>query len=342
MKLEDIGFYTLSDRRAAGSSAESPLWRCELVLTEICNFKCTYCRGLINPQAKGTIPLQDAKKVVKYWISEGLRNVRFTGGEPTLYRGLEGLVSLCRDGGVEHIAISTNGSASKNTYQALINAGVNDFSISLDSGCCSIGEVMSGGANKWSTVIENIGFIAKQTHVTVGMVFTEDNIDRCLEEVAFADSLGVADIRVIPSAQFNVALTKLQNLPTNILDKYPILKYRIANLVSGRHVRGLRPGDSKRCWLAMDDMACAQGNHYPCIIYLREGGNPIGKVTKSTRKDRMNWLLQHDCFNDKICKNNCLDVCVDFNNKASQTAKKRLPIVGQPGTMTIQEDACSI
>jgi hypothetical protein len=44
MKLEDIGFYTLSDNRALNVSAWSPMIRCELVLTDRCNFRCPYCR----------------------------------------------------------------------------------------------------------------------------------------------------------------------------------------------------------------------------------------------------------------------------------------------------------
>jgi sulfatase maturation enzyme AslB (radical SAM superfamily) len=43
--LENIGFYTLSDDRCKNASSTSPLMRCELVLTDACNFKCPYCRG---------------------------------------------------------------------------------------------------------------------------------------------------------------------------------------------------------------------------------------------------------------------------------------------------------
>ena len=46
MKLEDIGFYTLSDERAQNISINSPLMRCELIVTSRCNFRCPYCRGI--------------------------------------------------------------------------------------------------------------------------------------------------------------------------------------------------------------------------------------------------------------------------------------------------------
>lgn len=318
-RLDDIGFYTLSDKRAFSVSEKTPLTRCELVLTEACNFRCPYCRGITNSAAKGTIPLPLAKSTVSYWISEGLQNVRFTGGEPTLYKGLPELVQMCKIGGVNKIAISTNGSASQEIYQKLIDAGVNDMSISLDACCTTVGQTMSGLPNKWEKVIENIKWLSERIYVTLGMVFTEANIDDCVNCVKFADSLGSADIRVIPSAQYNAALTMLKDLPKPLLDKHPILRYRISNINIGRHVRGLKNTDSKHCWLALDDMASAQGKHFPCIIHLREGGDPIGEINSNTRLDRKRWVENYNVLNDPICKQNCLDVCVDYNNKASMT-----------------------
>ena len=81
----------------------------------------------------------------------------------------------------------------------------------------------------------------------------------------------------------------------------------------------LREGDSSKCWLALDDMACAQGKHFPCIIHLREGGEPIGEVGKNTRAARKEWIMGHNSFKDPICLKNCLDVCIDYNNKARET-----------------------
>ena len=61
-------------------------------------------------------------------------------------------------------------------------------------------------------------------------------------------------------------------------------------------------------------MAVAGGYHYPCVIYMREMGQPIGKVSSNMRQERYQWALNHDTFNDVICKINCLDVCREYNN----------------------------
>lgn len=320
-RLEDIGFYTLSNNRALNSSVDSDLWRCELILLDGCNFSCPYCRGL-RSDCKGIVPFDEASKCLSLWIDEGLKNVRFSGGEPTLYKGLIDLVKQAKGGGVERIAISTNGYSDIDLYIRLIEAGVNDLSISLDACCSSVGEQMSGGVKgSWNKVTENIKALSKITYVTVGMVFDERNIGECIDAVLFADSLGVSDVRVIPSAQYNEALSVLSNLPDRVLDKYPILRYRIDNLGRGLHVRGITEGDSHTCWLAMDDMAVAGGKmglkHFPCIIHLREGGDPIGDVGPRMREERREWLENHDPFEDPICRSNCLDVCTHYNRVAN-------------------------
>jgi len=313
MKLEKIGFYTLSEERASQANEGTPLYRCELILTNACNFKCPYCRGL-KEGLRGTMPLEQAKSTVQLWLDQGLRNVRFSGGEPLLYKGLSELVSMCREGGVERIAVSSNGSFPFERYTELVDLGVNDFSISLDGCCASVGDTMAGVDGAWEVVVDNIRRLSQITYVTVGMVFTEENVDDCVNAVLFADSLGVSDIRVIPSAQYNQALKSLATLPEDVLRKYPILRYRIGNVLDGAHVRGMVEDDNPKCPLVLDDMAVAGNYHFPCIIYMREYGDPIGEVGPNMRQERAKWAEEHDCHKDPICQQMCLDVCRHYNN----------------------------
>lgn len=314
-KLEEIGFYTLSDYRAHQSSSNSPLWRCELILTDRCNFKCPYCRGL-RSDLKGELSYEEADRVIDLWFSNGLKNVRFSGGEPLLWKGLEGLVEKCHKNGVERIAVSTNGSASLDRYEKLIRTGVNDFSISLDGCCSSVGDRMAGNIpGMWNKVVGNIRSLSAETYVSVGIVFTDQNVNEAREIVYFADSLGVSDIRVIPSAQYNQALLNLSSLDEKFLRKYPILQYRVANIRQHHHVRGIAEKCKTKCGLVLDDMAVAGKYHFPCIIYMREGGDPIGLVSEKMREERESWYQQHLPVEDKICRKNCLDVCQDYNKK---------------------------
>jgi len=313
MKLENIGFYSLSDERAKKSSINSDLQRCELILTDKCNFKCIYCRGL-KQDIKGDISFKEAKNIINLWASNYLKNIRFSGGEPTTWKYLLQLVKYTREFQCfEHIAISTNGSASLDFYKKLIKAGVNDFSISLDACCSSNADIMAGINSHFNHICKVIKYISLKTYCTVGVVLTEKNNKDLKNIIEYATSLGVSDIRIIPSAQSN------HKLKLNIKTKYPILKYRLKNIKNGRHVRGLKKTDNHKCPLVLDDMVIVKDKHYPCVIYMREQGKEIGTINNKSiydiRKERKNWYEKTNVFKDNICKNNCLDVCIDYNNK---------------------------
>lgn len=317
MSLESIGFYTLSDARAAQVSVYSPLWRCELILTSRCNFNCPYCRHVGGTD----IPLDTAQTTLTQWIGEGLRNVRFSGGEPTMYEGLGKLVAQAKAGGVQRIAISTNGSASLDTYLALLDAGVNDFSISLDACCAATGDTMSGTYGMYQRIIDNITALSARTYVSVGVVLTDTNHHELSRIIVHAHNCGVADIRIISAAQSSLTLTEL-TIPREIRQKHPILDYRLRHLEEGISLRGLSPTDCSHCPLVLDDMVVIGEHHYPCVIYAREGGQPIGTMGMTFRADRLQWMLTHNTHTDPICSRNCLDVCRDYNNTVQRLHTK--------------------
>ncbi len=314
VKLEDIGFYTLSDARAHNASASSSLWRCELLITSRCSFQCVYCRRFNMPD----INMVEAVHTINKWASQGLKNIRFSGGEPTLYKQLPVLCSHAKARGVERIAISTNGSAEQTIYKKLLNSGVNDFSISLDACCQETMNLMSGGMGyQWDKLIANIKYLSLRTYVTLGVVLTEDNIKQVQGIIDFGKQLGVSDIRIITAAQWKSTI----NIDA-INEDMPILNYRLKNIRAGVPMRGLADGNVARCKLVLDDMCVVDKYHYPCIIYFRERGKPIGYFGKigAVCKERRKWSQEHDIFNDSICQTQCLDVCRDYNIVAAQGA----------------------
>jgi MoaA/NifB/PqqE/SkfB family radical SAM enzyme len=314
MNLDDIGFYTMREDRCASSDETTPIMRAELILTDKCNFSCPYCRGL-RSDIKGDMPLSQAYETLDLLIKEGLTNIRFSGGEPTIYPGLERLVAISKKAGVQKIAVSTNGTASLEQYKELIEAGVNDFSISLDSCCASFNKEMTGGVDAFDIVTSNIAELSKLTYVTIGIVITEDNYSYVPDIVEFAHNLGVADIRIIPAAQWDKMLEIADRIPKYILDAHPILKYRVENIRNGIHVRGIKESDSHKCGLAIDDLCIVKDNIYACVIAMREQQDPIGKIGPNFRQEMKTWVENTDTHLNETCKQNCLDCCCLFNNK---------------------------
>jgi uncharacterized Fe-S cluster-containing radical SAM superfamily protein len=320
-ELKNIGFYTLSNERARNASETSQMKRCEMIITEYCNFRCAYCRKL-NPivwdgsKIKQS-PIEDIKHGIDLWCeSSPVENIRFSGGEPTLHKDIREVVSYSKSKGINRIAISTNGSNKLSLYKELIDLGVNDFSISLDGCCAEDVNFMAGGIKgAFDIITTSIRELSKLTYVTVGIVLTPDNISRTLDVIRFADDLGVADIRVIPSAQYNKPIEALAQVSDEILNRHPILKFRVNSFKNGDHVRGLKETDSPMCGLVLDDSVIVGKYHFPCIIAFREHCKPIGKVGPNMRQERKEWMMNHNPLTDPICSTMCLDACSNFNCK---------------------------
>ncbi|MCK5021054.1 MAG: radical SAM protein [Candidatus Peribacteraceae bacterium] len=328
MSLDKIGFYTLSDKRALGITYNSRMKRCEMIINEYCNFKCPYCKGLdeevFDDRRRKELTLEEMKRNIDLWCDNGpLENIRFSGGEPTYHRNIVEIVAYAKLKGINRIAISTNGSNKRGTYEKLIEAGCNDFSISLDAAESSTGDIMAGNIKgSWDKVVENIEWISKETYVTVGVVLEPENVTNFIDIVEYASTLGVSDIRVIPSAQWDQPLTELTNISQEVLDKHPILTYRVSNFIAGKRIRGLTPDSAKCCPIVLDDSIIAGRFHFPCVIYMREQGAPIGKVSRNMREERIAWFEKTNPHHDFICRSNCLDACVDHNKKAEEVLMK--------------------
>ena len=297
--LKNIGFYSLSDERCLNTSETSQMKRCELIITEYCNFKCPYCRGLkdwvYGDRKLKMLSLEEIKKIVDLWCEPlPLENIRLSGGEPTLHPDIVEIVKYCKSKGIKRIALSTNGSNKSDLYYKLVEAGANDFSISLDACCADDGDKMSGGIiGSFDKVVENIRFISKLTYVTVGVVLTPENVQRTIDTIKLADSLGVSDIRIISAAQWDQPIEALGEVPEELMNKYPILKYRVNHFKNGINVRGIKSNDSHICGLMLDDSIIAGNYVFKCVIHLREGGKPVCEVGPNMRKERLKYLLKN-------------------------------------------------
>lgn len=325
-KLENIGFYTLCDDRARNASQYSPLWRNEVIITSLCNFKCPYCRGTDINGIQGHMKYANICNILDFFAKEHIQNIRFSGGEPTIHPNIKDIIKYtkkqCTD--IKHIAVSSNGFAEMELYKELTSLGVNDWSISLDACCASVGDIMSGGIEgAWNRVVNTITELSKLTYVTVGVVLNENNAKDIVNIIEFASNLGVADVRIISAAQWNsFDIFRDLVIDERILNKHPILKYRFNNFKNGRNVRGICENDSHKCPLILDDMIVKGDYHYPCVIKMREGCSPIGKMSDATvRQDRYEYYKNHDTYCDGVCRQNCLDVCIDYNNKYEEFHK---------------------
>ena len=81
-------------------------------LTDRCNFRCVYCMepdDRFLPKME-LLDLDEYTRLVDVLIELGIRTIRLTGGEPTLYPQLDELIELIGRKGLDDLAMTTNGS----------------------------------------------------------------------------------------------------------------------------------------------------------------------------------------------------------------------------------------
>ncbi len=271
-------------------------WDIEIALTGRCNFSCLHCNRFKAEVSYAT--------VVKYFASfYSCNHVQLTGGEPTLHNDFEKILRLIRHK-TKKIGLSTNGTYGIDNYLKL---DVDMFSISLDD--YDIDILSKRGYKNPQEVIKTIRELSKHHYVNVGMVVDSINIDRTEQIIDFILSLGVDDIKLSTSTKDEMPLVFKNKYP-----EYPILNYRINNFNCGNRMRGNPP---VKCHIVKYDVTIVGDSHYPCLIYFREGGDPIAKVSENIMKERLQWFKKHNAQNDIICNAYCMDFKCEFNRNVT-------------------------
>jgi len=107
-------------------------------LTDRCNLRCSYCmpaEGLDWLPGDDVLTDDEVVRLVDIGVRLlGIREVRFTGGEPLVRRGLVDIVRRTRQVGPDlEMSLTTNALGLARTAQALREAGLDRVNVSLDT-----------------------------------------------------------------------------------------------------------------------------------------------------------------------------------------------------------------
>ena len=107
-----------------------------LSITDRCDFRCVYCMSedmQFLPRDE-VLSLEEYARLVKAFVSLGVKKVRITGGEPLVRKDVVWLFKeIGQLPGLNELVITTNGSQLEHYAQTLKQAGVRRVNISLDS-----------------------------------------------------------------------------------------------------------------------------------------------------------------------------------------------------------------
>jgi cyclic pyranopterin phosphate synthase len=107
-------------------------------ITDRCNYKCVYCRTGSEGAQFAELAMEDYLRIIRIFVSLGIRKVRLTGGEPLLRKDIVPLVERLAElrtsaGESLDIAITTNGHLLAEMAGPLAHAGLSRITVSMDA-----------------------------------------------------------------------------------------------------------------------------------------------------------------------------------------------------------------
>lgn len=114
-----------------------PLKSLRLSVTDRCNLRCKYC---MPEEEYAWLPretilsFEEMTSLTRTFTDLGVDKVRLTGGEPLLRRDLPSFISMLRENTrITDLALTTNGILLDEQAEALFHAGLQRFTVSLDT-----------------------------------------------------------------------------------------------------------------------------------------------------------------------------------------------------------------
>jgi cyclic pyranopterin phosphate synthase len=156
-----------------------------LSVTDRCNYRCVYC---MDPdfrymRKRFLLTLEEFLTVARVGVGLGIRKIRITGGEPTLYKPLDDLIAGLGELPLDDLAMTTNGSLlADRPLDEWRRRGLKRLTFSLDSLRPDRVAAVTRADATPSTVIEGIrlaraaGFAPIKVNAVVMRGFNDDEI----------------------------------------------------------------------------------------------------------------------------------------------------------------------
>ncbi len=345
-RVEDIRH--LLDRPHA-VDATTALHRVTVFVTYKCNLRCAYCKTIartpedlrVRPQRAVTY---DLRRFAGMLVSHGdtpIEHLHFTGGEASLLRDLPSMVRLAKDRGVRCVSLTTNGTEPPEVYERLVHAGIDEVRVSLDEahGGVSDGAVLQPSA--WTRVfatVRKLGEMRLAGHdffLILNTVVERTTRRRVPDLVRQLLALHPDDVKLITSVDEKDDLGAFDEVRgvmaqlAGILaeypqERFPLLRRKVETVFTSNSI-GLDKVTVAatapwRCYIPLTERTVDGQFYYPCSVYLREGGKPLGSVDEPQgvqRQKTADFVAKDDCLTDPICRQFCLHCTREFNSKAN-------------------------
>jgi len=191
-KLEMMG----SDTPAIGTDDLPAPYRMDLALTYECNNDCGHCYNEDERMQKKGLSVEQWQKVIDRLWDVGIPHIVFTGGEPTLFKGLRDLVIHSEDHG-QITGMITNGRnlRKKGYLKDLVKVGLDHVQITVLSHKESVHDKLAGCEGAWKETIEGLKVaLNEDLYVNTNTTIMRSNAADMEDTARFLIGLGVKNI----------------------------------------------------------------------------------------------------------------------------------------------------
>ena len=137
-------------------------------VTDRCNLRCVYCmpeEGMENIPHDRIMTYDEILRVCRILAEHGLKKIKITGGEPLVRKNVVWLIKeLKKISGITNVTITTNGVLLTEQYEALVEAGIDAITVSLDTLDAEVYRQITR-RDELSRVLEGIRLAAEQGKV---------------------------------------------------------------------------------------------------------------------------------------------------------------------------------
>jgi len=202
-----------------------------LYLADQCNLSCGHCwisPGFSDAPEEG-IPLDDLKKTIFEAKALGLQSVKLTGGEPLLYRDLDGLLAFLASEEI-HVIIETNGTLlDKPIIEKLKSCIIDQISVSLDASTPELHDELRGVKGSFHRTIKGLRLLSEWGFdFQIIMTLHRKNRTEIPGLISLCKTLGASSLKInplIPCGRGEAVFKKKRNLdPNELIELYRMVE----------------------------------------------------------------------------------------------------------------------
>lgn len=226
----------------------------KIELTDACNLCCKHCSSLAKKTSTKEISLNKAKIIIEEAIRMGVEEIKFSGGEPLLWKGIDELINILNNNNIKTCVYTTgNISLFNEKIEILKSMGLNRIIFSLFSSDRKQHEDVTkikGSYNKTISAIEKC--VSLNISTEIHFVPLASNYKELPQIAWLGKKIGVSNIsilRLVPQGRATKHKKEFLSIEQNIELREIIITLRKQgyNIRVGSPYNFLGLEDSKPC-----------------------------------------------------------------------------------------------